>query len=228
MWKQSRFVQVLVARDQRRMQWRVKPIAWGVLMLAILGCLLAGLALWSGLAGRVAVVDAGQHPAAAAAPGSTNRPLSWPVWQEDGVTHVPPAVEATVAADLNEALAWWEANLLRHDDLEAGLPGYFSGKELERRRRSARDARRYGAVGIVFERVEAAAGAQVLGLDQTGREATLLSPLGRRQAALYRLADGTLVAGSQTPLPAVTVSYRLVFEPQARRWLVDEEMGVTP
>jgi hypothetical protein len=227
-WNQSRFLQMFVARGQRRMRWRVKPVTWGVLMLAILGCLLAGLALWGGLAGRVAVVDAGQHPPAAAAPAPANRPLSWPVWQEGGATHVPPAVEAIVTADLDESLAWGEANLLGPGNLEAALPAYFSGRELERRRQSTRDARTYGLVGIVFDREEAAAGVRALGVDQTGREATLLLPLGRRQAALYRLADGTLVDRSQALLPAVTVTYRLVFEPQARRWLVDEEMGVTP
>jgi hypothetical protein len=219
------------AYDARRDRRQARPPAVGVLLLVVVACAAAGLFGLRHLTDRVSVASV---PAPAApAESASGRPLTWQVWQQpDGSYRLPEAVQAFVHQDLERALGWWQANLLQPDQLEAGLAAHFSGPELAHRRRSLDDCRRHDAVGIVYAGTMPG-GVTVLQADGSGRQVWAMWSVGERRAALYRLSDGALVVavsggnGSETVLPAAQATYRMVFNPDSRRWTVDELVSVT-
>jgi len=241
-------LKLLAVYDARRDRWQARPIALGLLMLALVACAVAGLLALRGLTGRVSLAavppegtgtsphaaggaEAAQPPPSNVGAPEAERPLTWQVWSlPDGRHDLPSQVQAFACQDLERALAWWQANLRHPDALGAGLPVYFSGAELARRRQSVQDCRRYDAVGIVYAEPLApdGDGAHFLDVDRSGRRVLVSRPHGQRHAALYRLSDGALVPGSETVLPAAHISYRLVFDAESRHWRVDDQVGMAP
>ena len=231
MWKRSKVAQFLVAFDWRRNEWQVKPLGCGVALLTTVVTLILGLAVWGNLSNRIWLIDVKPTTRPPEAPDTSSRPLEWPVWETRGAAgqpmyQVPEEVQEMVLADVSQSMQWWADNLTGMDELELGLPMYFGGAELARRQRSVGDMRQFGRAGVVYS-AEGEPGLQFRSTDDTGKTAQVVYSLAARGVAFYRLDDGALVQGSPTTLPPVSIDYRLVFDPGCRRWMIEEQMGVT-
>ena len=219
--------------DHRRSKWQVKPMGWVALFLALILLGGAGLGVWRGMTQKVTPVSA-QATFPTPTPAPVSRPAEWPVWEAQVINghpsyDAPQEIKDLIVHDFEEAQAVWKENALKPDALLQIAPQYFSGKELTMRLNVAHGTQEAGIVGVSYNEEALIGGKVPVGvmfqsIDATGKTAYVTQYVGQRQVAFYQVADGNLVEGSEQTLPPMSFTYKLVFDPAARRWKIDQKI----